>query len=65
MYTAIDVNQSGTRKEERIVHPDELNRMWLLRKYLNDMNVVEAMEFLHSKMKAHKTNAEFLLTIKV
>jgi len=65
LYPAIDVNQSGTRKEERIVHPDELNRMWLLRKYLNDMNVVDAMEFLHGKMKAHKTNAEFLMTINV
>jgi len=65
LYPAIDVNQSGTRKEERIVHPDELNRMWVLRKYLNDMNVVDAMEFLHSKMKAHKCNAEFLLTINV
>jgi transcription termination factor Rho len=65
LYPAIDVNQSGTRKEERIVHPDELNRMWLLRKYLNDMNVVDAMEFLQSKMKTHKTNAEFLMTIRV
>lgn len=65
LYPAIDVNQSGTRKEERIVHPDELNRMWLLRKYLNDMNVVDAMEFLHSKLKAHKTNTEFLMTINV
>ncbi len=63
LYPAIDVNQSGTRKEERIVHPDELNRMWMVRKYLNDMNVVDAMEFLHSKMKSHKTNAEFLMTI--
>ncbi len=65
LYPAIDVNLSGTRKEERIVHPDELNRMWMLRKYLNDMNVVDAMEFLHGKMKAHKTNAEFLMTINV
>ncbi len=65
LWPAIDVNQSGTRKEERIVHKDELPRMWALRKYLNDMNVVDAMEFLHSKMKTHKTNAEFLLTINV
>lgn len=65
LYPAIDVNQSGTRKEERIVHPDELNRMWILRKYLNDMNIIDAMEFLHSKMKAHKTNAEFLMTINI
>ncbi len=65
LYPAIDVNQSGTRKEDRIVHPDELNRIWQIRKYLNDMNIVDAMEFLHSKMKAHKTNTEFLLTINV
>lgn len=65
LYPAIDVNQSGTRKEERIVHPDELNRIWMIRKYLNDMNVVDAMEFLHTKMKTHKTNAEFLMTINV
>ncbi len=65
LYPAIDVNQSGTRKEERIVHPDELNRIWMIRKYLNDMNVVDAMEFLHTKMKSHKTNAEFLMTINV
>ncbi len=65
LYPAIDVNQSGTRKEERIVHPDELNRIWMIRKYLNDMNVVDAMEFLHTKMKAHKSNAEFLMTINV
>jgi transcription termination factor Rho len=65
LYPAIDVNQSGTRKEERIVHPDEMNRIWMIRKYLNDMNVVDAMEFLHSKMKTHKTNTEFLMTISV
>ncbi len=65
LYPAIDVNQSGTRKEERIVHPDELNRIWMIRKYLNDMNVVDAMEFLHTKMKSHKSNAEFLMTINV
>jgi transcription termination factor Rho len=63
LYPAIDVNQSCTRKEERIVHPDELNRMWLIRKYLNDMNVVDAMEYLHTKMKTYKTNTEYLLTI--
>jgi transcription termination factor Rho len=63
LYPAIDASQSGTRKEDRIVHPDELNRMWALRKYLGDMNVVDAMEYLHGKMKAYKTNAEFLVTI--
>jgi transcription termination factor Rho len=65
LYPAIDVNLSGTRKEERLVHPDEMQRMWLLRKYLNDMNVVEAMEFLHGKMKTSKSNTEFMLSIKI
>jgi transcription termination factor Rho len=65
LYPALDINQSGTRKEERLLHPDELQRIWLLRKYVNDMNVVEAMEFLHSKMKTFKTNAEFLMSINV
>ena len=65
LWPAIDTGQSGTRKEDRIVHPDELNRMWALRKYLSDMNVVDAMEYLHGKMKTYKTNAEFLMTINL
>lgn len=63
LYPAIDVNLSGTRKEDRIVHPDELVRIWMIRKYLNDMNPVDAMEFLHSKLKTYKNNLEFLMTL--
>ncbi len=63
LYPAIDVNLSGTRKEDLMVHPDELNRIWMVRKYLNDMNPVDAMEFIHSKLKRHKNNLEFLMTI--
>ena len=63
LYPAIDVNISGTRKEDRIVHPDELNRIWQVRKYLNDLNPVDAMEFLQTKLKKSKTNLEFLMTI--
>ena len=63
LYPAIDVNLSGTRKEDRIVHPDELIRIWQIRKYLNDLNPVDAMEFLHTKLKKSKTNLEFLMTI--
>ena len=63
LYPAIDVNLSGTRKEDRIVHPDELNRIWQVRKYLNDLNPVDAMEFLQTKLKKNKTNLEFLMTI--
>ena len=65
LYPAIDVNLSGTRQEARIVHPDELNRIWMIRKYLNDMNPVDAMEFLHSKLKTYKSNLEFLMTLNV
>lgn len=63
LYPAIDVNLSGTRKEDLMVHPDELNRIWMVRKYLNDMNPVDAMEFIHTKLKRHKNNLEFLMTI--
>ena len=50
-------------KEDLIVTPDELSRVWLIRKYLNDMNPVDAMEFLHANLKEYKTNTEYLLTI--
>ncbi|MHC4914646.1 MAG: transcription termination factor Rho [Planctomycetota bacterium] len=65
VYPAIDVNQSGTRKEELLLHPDELPRAWMLRKYINDLNIVEAVEFLLSKLKNYKTNVEFLMTMNV
>ena len=65
VFPAIDINQSGTRREDLLLHPDELARVWALRKYLNEMNVVEAMEFLTEKLKNKKTNAEFLMTMNV
>jgi len=65
IFPSIDVSQSGTRKEERLLHPDELQRVYLLRKYLNDLSVVEAMEFLLEKMKGTKSNAEFLMAMNV
>jgi len=61
IWPAIDINRSGTRKEELILNKDELKLVWLLRKVLNEMNPVEAMELLTDKMKKTKTNAEFLL----
>ena len=64
-FPAIDMNQSGTRREDLLLHPDELARVWALRKYVNEMNIIEAMEFLLEKLKAKKTNAEFLLTMNV
>ncbi|MDI6767913.1 MAG: transcription termination factor Rho [Bacteroidota bacterium] len=60
IFPAIDVNRSGTRKEELLFEPDELNRVWILRKLLSDQSTVEAMEFLIDKMHGTKTNREFL-----
>jgi transcription termination factor Rho len=65
MFPSIDINQSGTRKEELLLHPDELQRVYLLRKYLDDLNIVEAMEFLTEKIKSTKSNIEFLMSINV
>jgi transcription termination factor Rho len=65
LFPTIDVNLTGTRKEELLVHPDELQRMWLLRKYLQDLNVVEAIEFVIEKLKKTKSNIEFLMSMNV
>jgi transcription termination factor Rho len=63
IYPALDVKKSNTRKEELLMHPDELERVWLLRKVLNELSPVEAMELLLSKLSKYKTNAEFLMSI--
>jgi transcription termination factor Rho len=60
VFPAIDINRSGTRKEELLCKPEELNRMWILRKVLNSMGVVEAMELLLEKLRETKANEEFL-----
>ena len=60
VFPAIDVNKSGTRKEELLQDADELNRVWILRKLLSDLTPVEAMEFLQEKMRGTKSNKEFL-----
>jgi transcription termination factor Rho len=60
IFPAIDVNRSGTRKEEMLLEQDELNRVWILRKLLSDLTPVEAMEFLLEKMRGTKSNKEFL-----
>jgi transcription termination factor Rho len=60
IFPTIDINASGTRKEELLVPPDVLNKMWILRKVLNPLSTVESMEFLLSKLKSYKKNAEFL-----
>jgi len=61
VYPAIDVNRSGTRKEELLLHPDEFDRVKMLRKVLADMHPVEAMELIVNRSKKSKSNAEFLL----
>ncbi len=63
MYPAIDVTASGTRREDLLMGKDELSRLWILRKYLADMNSVEAMEFLLSKIKGTRNNEEFLVSM--
>ena len=60
IFPAIDVNRSGTRKEELLFEPDELNKVWILRKFLSDFSTVEGMEFLTEKMRGTKSNKEFL-----
>ncbi len=60
VFPAIDINASGTRKEELLVDKDDLNRMWVLRKVLNPLSTVESMEFLLDKLKQGKTNRDFL-----
>lgn len=59
-FPAIDINKSGTRKEELLIEKAPLNRIWILRKVLHPMNVVDAMEFLLDKLSETKTNQDFL-----
>ncbi len=60
IFPALDINRSGTRKEELLLPRDVLNRVWILRKLLSQLNTVEAMEFLMDKMQSTKNNQEFL-----
>jgi transcription termination factor Rho len=60
VFPAIDLHRSGTRKEELLLEEYALNRVWLLRKIMNEMNVVEAMEFLLERMRKTDGNREFL-----
>ena len=65
LFPAIDITRSGTRKEELVVNPEELKRMWMLRKVLNEMSPTEAMELLKNRLAKTKTNAEFLMTMNI
>ena len=63
VFPSIDVNRSGTRKEELLIQAKELSRIWLLRKLLSEMNPVEAMEFLLEKISETKSNRKFFQTM--
>ncbi|MNJ91008.1 hypothetical protein D3C87_86520 [compost metagenome] len=60
IFPCMDINKSGTRKEDLLVDKADLNRLWILRKVLAPMNVIDAMEFLIDKVEATKTNTDFL-----
>ncbi len=63
IYPSFDLIRSGTRKEELLLDKKVLARMWILRKLLNDMNVIEAMEFIQDRIRRTKTNEEFMETM--
>ena len=63
VFPTIDINRSGTRKDELLLPPDELNRIWVLRKVLSPLSTVEAMELLLGRLSKTKTNAEFLASM--
>jgi len=65
VWPAIDINRSGTRKEELLMHPDEVERVRTLRRVLADMHPVEAMELVLNRMKKTKSNAEFLMSMNL
>ncbi len=63
VYPAIDIVASSTRRDDLLVAKDVLQRVWIMRTHLADMNPLEAMEFLQERMKFTKTNEEFLMTM--
>jgi len=60
IYPALDINKSGTRREDLLLPSDVLNKLWLLRKVLSPLNTIDSMEFLLDKFKKTETNDEFL-----
>lgn len=63
IWPAIDIVASSTRREELLVRKEFLQRLWILRNHLADMNPIEAMEFLKDKMKFTQSNEEFLISM--
>ena len=64
IFPAINVEKSGTRKEELLLHPDELSKIWILRRAVNGVPPVEAMELIVNRLKKTKSNVEFLMAMK-
>jgi transcription termination factor Rho len=64
VYPAININRSGTRREELLIKPDQLQKMWILRKFMHDMDDIAAIEFILDKIKTTKNNAEFFELMK-
>src|SRR5680860_364945 len=64
VFPAININRSGTRREELLTSPDELQKMWVMRKFLNQMDEVEAMDFMLGRLQSTKTNNEFFEAMK-
>jgi len=64
VFPAISVNRSGTRREELMIEPEELQKIWVLRKFLHPMDEIEAMEFLMGRLQQTKTNIEFFDAMK-
>ena len=64
VYPAIDINRSGTRREDYLIEPELLQKIWILRKLLHGMDEIGAMEFLLDKMKNSKSNDEFFASMK-
>ena len=64
MFPAININRSGTRKEELMMDPEDMKKVWILRKLLHSMDEVAAMELLLDRMKQSKTNQDFFESMK-
>lgn len=63
IFPAVDITASSTRRDDLLLDKDTLNRMWILRKYLSDMNSMEAMEFIKDRMEKTSNNQELLLSM--
>ena len=64
IFPAMDINRSSTRKEELLLGDETLNKIWILRKFLAEMNPIEAMEFLRDRIRKTKDNTRFLASMK-